>query len=95
MRPLSEHVEPRGTASNVRGQPAPSVGEHFASVGAVICQVALQAATVSQPWTGFEPYSHSRPTGEQDVFVGTSGGHKGAGPLSGQPPVHAPLLLPP
>jgi hypothetical protein len=63
-------------------------------VGAVICHVPLQAATVSQFSTGFEPYSHSRPTGEQDAFVGTLEGHKGAGPPSEQPPVHAPLLLP-
>jgi hypothetical protein len=87
-------VDPWGTASNDWGQPPPSEREHFVSVGAVISHVPLQAATVSQPWTGFEPYSHSTPVGEHDVFVGRAEGHRGAGPLSEQPPVHAPLLLP-
>ena len=94
MRPLSEHAELWGTLSNVKGQTWPSVAEHFVSVGAVICHVPLQTATVSHPWTGFEPYSHSRPDGEHDVFAGTLDGHEGADPLSGQLPLHAPLLLP-
>jgi hypothetical protein len=95
MRPSLEQLEPWATPSKVRGHPAPGVDEHFESVGAVVCHATLQVETVSQPWTGFEPYSQARPVGEQDVLdAGTSGGHRGAGPLSAQPPVHAPLLLP-
>jgi hypothetical protein len=63
-------------------------------VGAVVCHEPLQTATVSQPRTGFEPYSHSKPLGEQDVFAGTSVGHKIAGPPSTQSAVQPPLLLP-
>jgi hypothetical protein len=95
MRPSLEHAEPWGTPSKVRGHPVPSVDEHFVSVGAVVVHVPLQVETVSQPWTGFEPYSQSRPVGEQDVLdAGGSGGHRGGGPLSAQPLVHPPLLLP-
>jgi hypothetical protein len=65
------------------------------SVGGVVCHEPLQTETVSQPWTGFEPYSQSRPVGEHGVLEdGTSGGQRGAGPLSTQPLVHTPLLLP-
>jgi len=65
-------------------------------VGACVAHVPSQVETSSQPCTGFEPYSHSRPCGEHDVFAdGTCEGHAGVSPLSAQsPPVQPPLLLP-
>jgi hypothetical protein len=102
MRLLSVHAEPWETASNVRGQPMPSVTEHFESLGSWICHVVWQVDTESQSWTGFVPYSHSRPEGEHAVLgAGSFAGHGDAGPPSthaapSQPPLlPLPLLVPP
>ncbi len=54
----------------------------------------MHVETVSHPWTGLEPYSHSRPFGEHAVReVGAWGGQRVGGPLSTQSP--QPPLLPP
>jgi hypothetical protein len=72
----------------------PRVRLHFESVGPWTSHVPLQVATESQPWTGFEPYSHSRPCGEHDESGdGKSGGQPGASPLSTHPAPQPPLLL--
>jgi hypothetical protein len=77
--------------------------EQFESPGAVVCHVPWQVDTASHPWTGFDPYSHSSPCGEQETLdVGSPTGHGDPLPPS-EPPVLpllplplllAPLLLP-
>jgi hypothetical protein len=84
------------TPSNVEGHADPRLTEQFESVGPFTCHDPWQVATESQPSTGFEPYSHSRPCGAHMFLPPPAwSGHGDPAPPSALPPLLLPLPLPP